>query len=332
MKTFLIWLVVAAVFCASLGAWMSMMPGGRHLGGLAPLTEDQQTVAENLALHVDALASAVGARGPHQPQAQGDARDYLRRALTRAGLDVSDHAFTAGGLSVSNLEVTLVGTRRPDDVVVIGAHYDSSPGSPGADDNASGCAVLVELARAMSATRCERTIRFVLFANGAGTLAGNERSGGSIYAREARKRGDKIVAMLSLDSLGYYRDAAGSQKLPFPVQLAYPGSGNFVMFSGDVGSRELVRACVREFRKSAHFPSEGLAAPVLVSGTAASDDVGFRLQGYPAVVVTDTGVLRNDAIGTARDTPGRLDYQRMARVTAGLVHVVQALGRRATLL
>jgi hypothetical protein len=332
VKTFLIWLFIVVLLCGLLGAFMSQMPGDSFPGSLPALTEDQQSLAETLSSEVDDIANDTGTRGPHQQANMNAACDYLHSQLHRAGYDVRDLPFDSKGFNVNNLEVSLTGSRRPDDVIVIAAHYDSDAGSPGADANASGCAVLVELARAMVARPCERTIRFVLFANGAGPLAGDDKSGAAHYAREARKKGEKIVAMLSLDSLGVYRDTGGSQSLPFPLSLAYPSAGNFVMFAGDFGSRDLVRTCVREFRKGARFPSEGLAAPRFVSGLAASDDTGFRAQDFPAIVVTDTGLLRSDKTTTRFDTTERLDYARMARVTAGLLLVVQGLGQHGTLL
>jgi Zn-dependent M28 family amino/carboxypeptidase len=329
VKTAIIWFVIGCVLCGLTGYWMSGMPGD-SVKVTVPLTSDQQTVAEDLSLHVDALASDAGARGVYKPTALEDAGAYLTKQLERAGYNVRILPFTAGGQKMTNLDATLAGTQRGTDIIVIGAHYDSLTGSPGANDNASGCAVLLEVAKALAETSCERTVRFALFANGAGDVAGDERSGSSVYARDLRKNGDKVVAMLSLDSLGTYRDTPGSQKLSFPLSLAYPKTGNFVLFAGDMGSRDLVRTCVGEFRKTGRLPSEGLAAPESVSGITASDDIGFRAQGFPAIVVTDTGKLRNDRIGTAADTPEKLDYQRMARLTSGLVHLVKSLGSRAT--
>jgi hypothetical protein len=325
VKTFLIWLVIVLVMCGALGAYMSQMPGDSYPATLPKITEDQQTLADSLSQEVGDLASGTGTRGLHQQAGMNEAGEYVRSQLRRAGYEVKDQPYDSRGVTVINYEVQITGTRRPDDVVVVGAHYDCESGSPGADANASGCAAVIEIARAMCGKPCERTIRFVLFANGAGPLADDDRSGAAHYARDARKRGDKIVAMVSLDSLGSYRDTGGTQTMPFPLSFLYPDVGNFILFSGDFSSRDLVRACVGEFR-------EGLAAPGFVSGIAGSDHVGFRAQDFPAIVVTDTGRLRNEKTGTQLDTAEKLDYARMARVTAGLVAVVQGLGMRSTLL
>jgi Zn-dependent M28 family amino/carboxypeptidase len=332
VKTFIFWLIAAAFVALAGGFYMTQMPGASFRGGLPALNEDQQSLSEMLSRHVDALASEAGTRGAHQPAALTDACEYLKSQLRRAGYEVQNEQVDEHGLSLTSLQVTLVGQSRPQDVIVIAAHYDSVPGSPGADANASGCAVLLEIARAMIGKPTDRTVRFVLFPNGAGAYAENEKSGAAHFARDARKRGDKIVAMVSLDTLGTYRDGPGSQSMPFPMSLVYPDTGNFVLFAGDLSSRDLVRACVAEFRKSARFPGEGLSEPGFLSCIAPSDDVGFRSQDVPAIVVTDTGKLRNDKVGGALDTADKLDYTRMARVTEGLVHVVQSLAQRSVTL
>jgi Zn-dependent M28 family amino/carboxypeptidase len=332
VKTVLTWLIVVAVFIFCLGAFMTLMPGDSYVGALPALSDEQRTIEDNLEEHVESLSRGSGTRGLHNPGALGDACGYLHGQLRRAGYDVKDVPYDSKGTSVVNIEVTLLGSKRPDDVVVVGAHYDTEPGSPGADANASGCAALVEIARSLAGRPCERTIRFVLFGTGAGALAGDGPSGASSYAREAKKRGEKIVAMISIDSIGVYRDTVGSQTFSFPASLLYPDVGNFVLFSGDMGSRELVRACVGEFRKFARMPNEGVAGPAFLSGIADSDHVSFRTHGVPAIVVTDTGRQRSDKIGTAADSPDKLDYTRMARVTDGLIRVVQGLGARSTVL
>lgn len=332
MKAVLFWLVVAAAFCVGMGVYMTAMPGDTFVGGLPTLTEDQSGVADRLSGHVAKLAGEIGTRGAHQVGSLTDARNYFDTQLNRAGYQVRDQAFDARGILVSNIEATRTGTRRPSDVIVIGAHYDSREGSPGANANASGCAVLLEVARELAAAPADRTIRFVLFANGAGPGAGDEKSGAAYYAREARKHGEKIVAMISIDSIGYYRDLPGSQSMPFPFGTLYPKMGNFVFFSGDLGSRELVRSSLFAFRKGTRFPSEGLAVPAFVPGFVSSDHLGFRTQGFPAIVVSDTGTLRYPQAGTAGDTADRLDFARMARVTTGLAQVVKSLAQSASLL
>jgi Zn-dependent M28 family amino/carboxypeptidase len=331
VKTLLFWLFIVGLFGAASTAYMTQMPGASFRGKLPALTDDEQDVSESLARHVEAIAGS-GSRGTHAPAVLNDAGDYINSQLRHFGYDVSNVVFDDHGLSYSNYEVTLPGARSINDLIVVGAHYDSVVGSPGADADASGCAVLLEIARAMNGHNSERTVKLVFFALGAGPLAGDEKSAAARYARDQRKNGNHVMAMLALDSIGTYRDTSGSQTMPFPLGIVFPSQGNFLLFAGDIGSRDVVRATITEFRKFGHFPSEGLVQPQFMSPLAMSDDEGFRMQGFPAIVITDTGKLRNTSIGTAPDTADKLDFGRMARVSTALVHVVQSLALHATTL
>jgi hypothetical protein len=330
VKTLLFWLIVAGLFALSAGAYMTQMPGTTFRGKLPPLGNNEQDMADSLSRHVDALASDAGSRGTHNPTALNEAGDYIKSQLRHFGYDVANTECDEHGLTFSNYEVTVGGGRNPGDLIVVGAHYDSVMGSPGADANASGCAVLLEMARALNAHGGDRTIKLVFFAVGAGPMAGDEQSAAARYARDMHRRGDRVMAMLSLDSLGMYRDVAGSQTMPLPLSLVYPEVGNFVLFAGDLGSRDVVRASIEEFRKTARFPGEGLVQPQFMSPLALSDNEGFRMQDFPAIVVTDSGKLRNANVGAPLDTADKLDFSRMARVTDGLVHVVQTLALHTT--
>ncbi len=330
MKVLLFWLIVVALFGLSAGAYMTQMPGASFRGKLPELSESEQDSAETLSRHVDAIASDAGSRGTHNPTALNDAGDYIKSQLRHFGYEVVISEFDEHGLQLTDVDVTIPGQRNGGDIIVVGAHYDSMPGSPGADGNASGCAVLLELARILEGHGGERTIKLVFFVTGAGPIAGDEKSAAARYARDMHKRGDKVLAMVSLDSLGVYRDAPGSQKLPFPLSLVYPETGNFVLFAGDLAARDVVRYSTEEFRKTARFPAEGLVEPGFMSSLALSDSEGFRMQGFPAIVVTDTGKLRNANIGTALDTADKLDFARMARMTSGLARVVQKLAMHTT--
>jgi Zn-dependent M28 family amino/carboxypeptidase len=139
------------------------------------------------------------------------------------------------------------------------------------------------------------------------------------------KRGEKVLAMFSLEMLGYYRDAPGSQQYPAPLGLLYPNRGDFIAFVGDLGVRALVRKAIGSFRKHAAFPSEGIAAPGFIPGVTWSDHWSFRRQGYAAIMVTDTAFYRYPHYHLPSDTPDKLDYERMARVTLGLAAMLREL-------
>ena len=195
----------------------------------------------------------------------------------------------------------------------------------GANDNASGVAVLLALARALSPEKAARTLRFVAFANEEPPHFQNESMGSWAYALSCQQRGDDIVAMISLETMGYYSDEEDSQSYPFPMSAAYPSTGSFIGFVGNVASRHLVRRVVGSFREHAAFPSEGAALPSWIPGVGWSDHWSFWQAGYRAIMVTDTAPFRYPHYHTEQDTPDKLDYERLARVTLGLEKVIREL-------
>ncbi|MFZ5441434.1 MAG: M28 family peptidase, partial [Myxococcota bacterium] len=169
------------------------------------------------------------------------------------------------------------------------------------------------------------TVRFVFFTNEEPPFFETVGMGSEVNARAARARGDDVRAMLSLETLGYFVDEAGSQHYPWPFSLAYPSTGGFVAFVADDASRELVHRALTVFRAKARVPSEGAALPRFVEGAAWSDHGPYWRQGYRAFMVTDTAPFRNPHYHRASDTPEKLDYRRLALTAEGLVFVVEAL-------
>jgi Zn-dependent M28 family amino/carboxypeptidase len=278
------------------------MPGRSYSGPLPRLTSEEGALVVRLRTHVQSLARAERNQDLETP-----AR-YIEKAL---GERAASHYFESAGRRVRNIEA---GTGD----IVVGAHYDTVPGSPGADDNASGVAVLIELAAMLR----HRSIRFVAFANEEAPYFLGPEMGSFVYARE---RGAGVKAMFSLEMLGYYRDAPGSQTYPAPLGLFYPDRADFIAFVGDLGALGLVRKSIGAFRRNAKFPSEGLAAPSIIPGVSWSDHWSFRQHGYPAVMVTDTAFYRYPHYHLPSDTPEKLDYERMARVTLGLAAMLKDL-------
>jgi len=305
---------------------MIPMPGIAHEGPLPPASPSQQRLAERLRAHVEVLAGAIGERNSARPAGLDSAAAYVERELAASGLRVASHGYAVAGRRFRNLEVAIPGTSEPDRVLVVGAHYDSAPGSPGADDNASATAALIELARLLRADRPAFTIRLVAFTNEEPPFFQAPGMGSRVYASDARRgaRGD-VVAMLSLETIGYFTDQPGSQRYPFPFNLFYPDRGDFIAFVGDLNSRGLVRSSVRVFRGATAFPAHGVAAPAFVPGVNWSDHGSFWLYGYPALMITDTAPFRSHDYHTIGDSPEKLDYDRMARVVEGVAAVVRAL-------
>jgi Peptidase family M28 len=288
---------------------MIRMPGSSHAGALPPLTGEARALSLRLRLHVAALANAERNLNLETP-----AR-YIEQAFRSQGMEFSVQEFVSGGRKVRNIEAG-----KGD--IVVGAHYDTVPGSPGADDNASGVAVLLELAA------MQLPVRFVAFANEEPPYSFGPEMGSWAWAKRARERGDAIRAMYSLEMLGYYRDAPGSQHYPAPLGLFYPDRADFIAFVGDLAARGLVRRSIDAFRKTARFPSEGVAAPAFIPGVTWSDHWSFRRHGYPAMMITDTAFYRYPHYHLPSDTPDKLDYERMARVTLGLAAMLRQISQR----
>ncbi len=303
--------------------WCSVMPGSSHEGPLPALTAEESSLVAEVEGHVRHLAGAIGERSTRKPEGLQASVEYLESVFAGHGLSPRRQTYTARTVEVHNVEVELPGTTLPDEMVVVGAHYDSVEGTVGADDNASGTAALLALARLLQAQPLPRTVRLVAFVNEEPPYFQNRDMGSLRYAERCRAAGDDVVAMFSLESLGYYDDTPGTQKYPAPFGLLYPSQGNFLGFVGNLDSRAQTRDAVRIFRETTAFPAEGLAAPAWVNGVDFSDHWSFWQEGYPGVMVTDTAVFRNPGYHLMEDHADAVDYERLARVTLGILRVVR---------
>jgi hypothetical protein len=303
------------------------MPGRSHAGPLPPMTATETAVGQRLLGHVQHLATAIGERNVWRGATLDTTAAYVRSAFAD-GFHLDEQSFEAGGVRLHNVVAEKPGAS--DGIVVVGAHYDSVRGCPGANDNGSGVAALLEIARLLAPYSPARTLRFVAFPNEEAPFFGTDAMGSLRYARRCRERGEAIEAMLSLETLGYYRDEPGTQAYPLKLgALGYPPAGNFVAFVSDTRSKRLLHRIVDAFRRTTAFPSEGLAAPAWVPGVAWSDHAAFWGEGYPGVMVTDTAPFRYPQYHTPDDTADKLDYDRLARVTVGLARVVSELAGMA---
>ncbi|NYT39783.1 M20/M25/M40 family metallo-hydrolase [Sphingomonas sp. R-74633] len=301
--------------------WMTSVPGTSWEGPLPALSTEEHDLAGRLRGHVVAIGSTPHNIG-HAP-AYAAAAGYIERTLTGRGYTVTRQAFDEG-LAV-NLEAVIEPASASAPTLVVGAHYDSARSAPGANDNGSGTAALLELARLLADLRGKANVRIRLafFANEEPPFFKTERMGSLVYARALADKGQKPDAMFSLETLGFYRDTPGSQHYPFPLGALYPDTGNFVAFVGTVSARPLVRRTVGAFRAVAQFPSVGGTAPGFVQGIDWSDHWSFGQIGVPALMITDTAPFRYPHYHTAKDTPDKLDYERLARVTAGLERLLR---------
>ena len=304
---------------------MISMPGKSWSDPVPPLTSEERLIHDNLVRQVGVLAGRIGERNVWHPRELAAAALYIRETLEGLGYEVRTQSFESHGLTLQNLEIELPGNKVPEEIIILGAHYDSVAGAPGANDNASGIAALLEIARLLAGNSYPRTVRLVAFANEEPPFFYGEEMGSTVYATRSRQRGEQIKAMLVLETIGYYTDIPGSQHYPFPFSFFYPDTGNFIGFVGNLSSRHLVRRAIGTFRASTAFPSEGVAAPGWMKGIHWSDHWSFWQAGYPAIMITDTALFRYQHYHAATDTPEKIDYSGLARVTRGLADVVAEL-------
>lgn len=278
--------------------------------------------------HVDEIAGRIGERNVWQFGALRRAQDYITAAFGAYGYNPVAQTFDVARLPVSNIEATLEGSSHPDEVLVIGAHYDTVGGCPGANDNATGIAAMIELARRFAGRPQARTVRFVAFANEEPPFFQTAQMGSVVYARTARARGDRITGMLALETMGYYSDAPGSQQYPVPEMAGlYPDVGNFIGFVSDDTSAGLLESAGEAFTEGTALPLQAAAMPAGLPGVGWSDHWSFWQVGYPALMVTDTAPWRYPWYHTADDTPDKIDFDRLAEVVRGLEYVVRALAK-----
>ncbi|HQT25071.1 MAG TPA: M28 family peptidase [Burkholderiales bacterium] len=266
--------------------------------------------------HVGKLAGEIGERNYRRPGSLDLAAGYIESQWREMGYEVLRQRYKAKGVECCNLEVVLPGALAES--IVIGTHYDTVSGSPGADDNASGVSVLLEIARMLRNVPMKRTVKLAAFSNEEAPFYFWGEMGSGYYAREAKRRGDDIRLMISLEMLGYFSDEPGSQSYPPLFRYFHPDRGNFIAFVSNFGSRGRMQKAASCFRKNSDFPLETSATFSWIPGVAWSDHISFWRTGYKAFMCTDTSFFRNPHYHLAGDTPEKLDYARLAALTGAL--------------
>src|SRR6516225_5020476 len=304
------------------------MPG-KNVSRSGPLSPDEITLREELRANVQKLAGEIGERNMWHYAQLNAAADFIEDSFSRAALRSRRDSYDMRGQLCHNIEAEIPGNRPA--IIVIGAHYDSVFGSPGANDNGSGVAATLALARRFAEKQSERrapykTLRFVAFVNEEPPYFLSGEMGSMVYARRCKERGDNISAMISLETIAYFSDAPGSQTSPSPFLVVfYPKVGNFIGFVSNVRSRALLRRAIALFRKQAKIPAEGASLPAFIPGVSWSDQWSFWQHGYPAIMVTDTAPFRYPYYHSSNDTPDKLDYDRFTLVVSGIGNVIENL-------
>jgi hypothetical protein len=321
--------LIVALILAGLAAaavrYVTSVPGEPHAGPLPAITQAETVTAARLGAHIRAIASR-----PHNVEHYDElekAALYIERELQALGHQVTPQVYEVDGRAVRNLEVVIepAPAHAGRGTIVVGAHYDSFGDAPGANDNGTGTAAVIELARLLADLRnkSEARIRLVLFVNEEPPYFQTADMGSYRYARLLAERGEPVIGMISLETLGSFSDEPGSQKYPPPLGLLYPNKGDFIAFVAMPNSRALMQALIGSFRSHTKFPTIGGVAPGFIPGIGWSDHWSFEQFRYPAVMITDTAPFRYTHYHQTTDTPDKVDVDKLALITHGVERVVR---------
>ena len=274
-------------------------------------------LVENLKKHVYKLSHEIGERNIYKYDKLNEAAGYIAEEFRSFGYAADFQAYSARGKVFKNIIATKRGDKKAGEIIILGAHYDTKE-SPGADDNASAVAGLLETARIFSSETTGRTVKFIAFVNEERPFFKRKMMGSRVYARAAREKQENIKGALILEMIGYYSNEPKSQYVPPGFGFFYPDKGNFIGVVGNLGSKRLVRDTAAYFRSGTDFPVEWVVAPSILVGIDFSDNWSFWKERYPAVMITDTAFYRNPNYHKASDTYETLNYESMSEVVKGV--------------
>ena len=315
---------VVAVF--ALLWWFGVRMPGKNISSAAALSTDEIKLRDELRANVQTLAGDIGERNMQRYAQLNAAADFIDGSFSKTGLKPRRDTYELNGQACHNIEVEIPG--KQSEIVLVCAHYDSVFGAPGANDNGSGVAAVLALARRFAGKPGQRTLRFVAFVNEEPPFFQTPQMGSYVYASRCKERGDRIVAMISLETIGCFSDAPNSQAYPAPgLGIFYPKVGNFIGFVSNVHSRLLLQRALSIFRAQQKLPSEGASLPAFIPGVSWSDQWSFWQHGYPGIMVTDTAPFRYPHYHRSTDTPDKLDYDRFTLVVSGIESVIADLAK-----
>jgi Zn-dependent M28 family amino/carboxypeptidase len=280
-----------------------------------------QVDPNGLQAHVITLSETFALRTYTNKQNLNNTADYIASQFDGAGGQLSEQAFVVNGNQYRNV-IAAFGPESSDRIVV-GAHYDSYGNSPGADDNASGIAGLIELAYLLGRTELAQRVELVAYTLEEPPFFRSDNMGSARHAAMLRKGRVDVEAMICLEMIGYYSDEKNSQLFPSVLlKWLYPDKGNYIAVIGSWGDRKLVKQVKVSMRSATDLPVHAMCAPKGFPGLDFSDHLNYWNNGYAAVMITDTAFMRNPNYHRESDTADTLDYHRMARVVTGVYEAV----------
>jgi Peptidase family M28 len=313
--------------------------GGLAGGGAIYLTQPVYSAVRNVSTgavvaphrlhdHVKMLSQTLAPRHWQSPENLDRAAAYITKQLIRFGARVTEQPYNVEHAGRYRNVIGSFG--QPDGpCIIVGAHYDALGTLPGADDNASGVAGLLELGRLLGETKSlGARVDLVAFTLEEPPYFATKDMGSFVHAAALKREGAVVRAMISLETIGYFSDAPDTQRFPHPLLgLLYPSTGDFITVVGRVGQGALVRQVKKAMQRATYLDVYSITAPGQMTGVDFSDHRSFWAHGYRAVMITDTAFYRNDRYHTARDTHDTLDYDRMAEVVRAVHHAVVMLAK-----
>jgi Zn-dependent M28 family amino/carboxypeptidase len=289
-----------------------------------------QGLASHLKNDVYMLAGIIRERNTKYYSKLIEAQEFLVKTLQNSGYSPQLQTYTVAGKDCSNIEAEQGGTQSPEKIIIVGAHYDSVRGSPGANDNASGVAGVLALARLLKNQSLKKTVRFLCFVNEEPPYTRTLEMGSLVYAQACKKRKEHIEAMFTLEMIGCFPSKTKQQEIePWFYQILSPSNKDFIAFISNFSSRSLLKNMTGLFQQQTDFPVKSLALPGMLPGVKSSDHWSFWKQGYEAVMVTDTAWVRYPFYHTREDTPEKLDYYKIAKLLKGLEKILIGLSNKA---
>lgn len=278
-----------------------------------------QIVRDALRAHVEALVIDIGPRTPFTANSLERAATYIQSVLVDAGYVVTKQPYQYLDYRVANVIGSTAAAAGSSDFYVVGAHYDTVPTTPGADDNASAVAVMLEVARRVAKAGLNLPVLFVAFTLEEPPAHLTRHQGSRVFVRQSRKSGNRVLGAIILEMVGY---TARRQHYPFVRRWpGYPAEGNFIGIIGNWRSRRFGHTILQGFRKNTLLPVESLFVPFngwILPATRLSDHASFWDAGWPALMVTDTAFFRNPNYHLPSDTIGTLDFDFMAGLVMSL--------------
>lgn len=319
--------LVFLIVILSAMALMLNMPGRSYSGSPPALTKDELVIRDNLRRNLTVLASDIGERNNLKYENLCRAAAYIENQFKENGYQPMLHSFEVQGKKYTNVEATIKGSSKQ--IIVIGAHYDTVAGCPGADDNGTGVVSVLELARLLKDINPLYTLRFVAFPNEEYPFFWSKAMGSYVYAGQCRARGEDISGMIAVETVGYYSKKEHSQKYPVNTLGFLPDRGDFLFFVGNYRSRGFLTECLGSFRKYATVPSEGISAFDCFEDISRSDNNSFWIHGYPGLMITDTADFRNPNYHLPSDKVETIDFENLTRFVWALSESLREMSTKS---